>query len=479
MKTAIYVRVSTLEQAEEGYSIDEQIDKLTNYCKARDWVITDIYTDPGFSGSSTDRPGLKKLIVDAKQKKYDYVLVYKLDRLSRSQKDTLYLIEDVFLKNNIGFLSLQESFDTTTAFGKAVVGILAVFAQLEREQIKERMSMGKLGRAKSGKAMSWSAVPYGYVYDDGKYKIDALHASVVRRIFDDYLNGVSITKLRDHLNEEGHIGKDKPWSYRTIRIVLDNPIYAGYNRFKNSLYQGDHKPIISWETYAKTQSELKKRQQQVYANNNNPRPFQSKYMLSGIVRCGICDSPLELIMNRPRKDGTRKKYYRCVSRSSKNHSAITIRKNDNCVLPNIDKEDIEKIVLDQLELLRTDPSRLNELENNQEDLKDEIKATENKLSQLDKSLEKLVDLYLENSISLNILDKRKNKIESERISLLEKLTALSEDLDQSDKGKLTDGLKKTKRRVHDLDYADQKKLVNKLIKKVYVLPDTVKIVWNF
>ena len=152
-KVAIYVRVSTTSQAEEGYSIEEQIDKLESYCKIKDWTVYKVYTDGGFSGSNTERPALERLIKDADRKKFDTVLVYKLDRLSRSQKDTLFLIEDVFIKNGIEFLSLQENFDTSTPFGKAMIGLLSVFAQLEREQIKERMQLGKLGRAKAGKSM--------------------------------------------------------------------------------------------------------------------------------------------------------------------------------------------------------------------------------------------------------------------------------------------------------------------------------------
>lgn len=179
MKTAIYVRVSTLEQAEGGYSIDEQIDTLTKYCEIKKWSVEKIYKDGGYSGSNTDRPGMKRLIQDAKRKKFDSVLVYKLDRLSRSQKDTLYLIEDVFNAYNIAFMSLQENFDTSSAFGKAMIGILAVFAQLEREQIKERMSMGKRGRAKAGKAMSWSIVPFGYTYENDTYIPDPIQAPIL------------------------------------------------------------------------------------------------------------------------------------------------------------------------------------------------------------------------------------------------------------------------------------------------------------
>ena len=130
-RVAIYIRVSTSKQ-EEGYSIPIQKDRLIAYCRAKDWVISGMFIDPGHSGSSLDRPGLTALCDGVKAGKYDVVLVYKLDRLSRSQKDTLYLIEDVFTKHDTAFVSMQESFDTSTVFGVAMVGILSVFAQMER-----------------------------------------------------------------------------------------------------------------------------------------------------------------------------------------------------------------------------------------------------------------------------------------------------------------------------------------------------------
>ena len=142
----LYVRVSTQEQAKEGYSIGEQLDRLRKYCEAKDWIIYREHTDPGYSGGSTDRPGLKALIKDVQSKRVDKIVVYKLDRLSRSQKDTLWLIEDVFLTNNVDFVSMTENFDTGTPFGRAMIGILSVFAQLEREQIKERTSLGRADR---------------------------------------------------------------------------------------------------------------------------------------------------------------------------------------------------------------------------------------------------------------------------------------------------------------------------------------------
>lgn len=147
-RVAIYIRVSTTEQAEEGFSVPAQKEKLINYCKAREWIISDIYIDPGYSGSNINRPAIQKLITEIKN--FDIVLVYKLDRLSRSQKDTLHLIEDVFLNNKVDFVSLSEAFDTFTPFGRASIGILSVFAQLERENIKEWSKLGKKERAKNG-----------------------------------------------------------------------------------------------------------------------------------------------------------------------------------------------------------------------------------------------------------------------------------------------------------------------------------------
>ena len=141
MNVALYIRVSTQEQAKEGYSIGEQTERLEKYAQAHGWTVFKKYTDPGYSGANMQRPALKQLIQDAKSHKFEKVIVYKLDRLSRSQKDTLMIIEDILLKNDVDFVSMNENFDTSTPFGKAMIGILAVFAQLEREQIKERMKI--------------------------------------------------------------------------------------------------------------------------------------------------------------------------------------------------------------------------------------------------------------------------------------------------------------------------------------------------
>ena len=139
----LYIRVSTTEQAMEGYSVAEQEKRLRQYAGAMGYKIYKVHIDAGFSGASLDRPAIREVIRDVQAGLVNKVIVWKLDRLSRSQKDVLIMLEDVFLANGCDFISMMESFDTTTAFGRAIVGILAAFSQLERENIKERTTMGR------------------------------------------------------------------------------------------------------------------------------------------------------------------------------------------------------------------------------------------------------------------------------------------------------------------------------------------------
>lgn len=476
MKFAIYVRVSTLEQAEEGYSIDEQIDKLRKYCEVKNWDIFKIYKDGGFSGSTTDRPGLSSLITDSKRKKFQGVLVYKLDRLSRSQKDTLYLIEDIFTANDISFVSLNENFDTSSAFGKAMIGILAVFAQLEREQIKERMVMGKVGRAKSGKAMSWSRVPFGYIYDNDTYIVHPIQAPIVKQIFDDYMSGISITKLKEKLNNEGHIGKEIDWSYRTIRQTLGNPIYAGINRYYGELFAGNHEGIITKDYFDKVQEELKIRQVAAYKKSNNPRPFQSKYMLSGIIRCGLCGSSLSLGMRAKRKDGSRHCYYSCYSKSKKKNS--TMVKNPNgCTSPNYSMHELEKHVLSQIEKIRLNPDLINSLSANDSVI--DFSSYNKRIDELDLSLEKIVNLFIDDAIPKDILESRMEKIKQEKDALENKIDSMKIKKPTVEPIEAKEILSKVADNIWNLSYDHQKSIVRELISKIVVYPDKLEIHWKF
>ena len=202
----LYIRVSTTEQAEEGYSVGEQEARLRSYCEAYGYMINAVHIDPGYSGATLDRPGINKIINDVRSGYVKKVIVWKLDRLSRSQKDMLVLLEDVFLKNGCNFISLMESFDTATPFGRCIVGILAAFAQMERENIKSRMMMGKHAGLKEGRYFS-SRAPIGYqwqIQPNGKLAliVDPYTSKAVRDMFRLYASGKSESAVAGYEQEK-------------------------------------------------------------------------------------------------------------------------------------------------------------------------------------------------------------------------------------------------------------------------------------
>lgn len=475
-KVALYVRVSTTSQMEEGYSIEEQKAKLESYCDIKDWHIYKVYTDGGFSGSTTERPALEQLIKDAQSKLFDTVLVYKLDRLSRSQKDTLYLIEDIFLKNNIEFVSLLENFDTSTPFGRAVIGLLSVFAQLEREQIKERMQLGKLGRAKSGKSMMWAKTSYGYDYnkDTGTMTVNEYEALAVKEIYASYLAGMSITKLRDKINEE--YPKQPAWSYRTIRGILANPVYCGLNQYKGQTFQGTHKAIISLDDFEQAQRELAKRQQTA-KELSNPRPFQAKYMLSGLAQCGYCHAPLKVILGAVRKDGSRFKRYECYQRHPRKTKGVTVY-NDNkkCESGYYDMELLEHYVLTRIAQLQKDPEKIQELFSDDTSPAVDKQAIQKQIDSLTLKLSKLNDLYLDDRITLDELRTKSADFIKQRNALEEEIKKASNDKQAGQREKIEKLLDASS--VLEMSYDNQKVIVRELIDKVQVTSDKIVIRWK-
>ena len=233
INTAIYVRVSTEEQATEGFSIQAQKDKLTKYAEVSDYNIVDYYIDDGISGKNLkDRPEVTRLINDVKSGKINNVLVYKLDRLTRSVKDLIYLIE-LFDKYNCTFNSQTEKIDTSNAVGRMFVKIIGIFAEFERENLAERVTFGYEQKTKEGNYTNCNGVfGYDYLVGKGKLVVNKEESYYVRKIYEWYLDGDSMLKVAKKLKDlnvptkrGGH------WNQSTINSILNNPLYIGNVRY--------------------------------------------------------------------------------------------------------------------------------------------------------------------------------------------------------------------------------------------------------
>lgn len=236
IKVAIYSRVSTEEQAKEGISIKAQIDRCKAFCESRGWKVYRIYQDAGFSAGTTKRPSFQDLLKDAKEKKYDTLLVYKIDRFSRNVKDLILILEDL-KEQGINFSSVTEQIDTTTAMGEAFFQIIGVFAQLERGMVKERVALAFDKKISDGESLS--RAPLGYIYKGRKLTIHNESAEKIKEIFNMWSSGVNYKE----------ISKKMGIPTSTLYEIVKNPAYIGKIRYKGKLYDGTHKPIIDKELF--------------------------------------------------------------------------------------------------------------------------------------------------------------------------------------------------------------------------------------
>lgn len=465
-RAALYIRVSTQEQAQEGYSIGAQKERLVAYCKAHDWIISDIYVDGGFSGSNLNRPGIQKLMGETD--KFDVVLVYKLDRLSRSQRDTLYLIEESFLPHHVDFVSMQESFDTSTPFGKAMIGLLAVFAQLEREQIKERTRMGRLERAKAGLYQGGGSIPTGYDYKDGKLVINYYEAEQVKKMFEWYIAGESLYNVAAKLLEAGYTNrKGKPYEWGTVRCILNNPTYLGTIHYDGVVVENAHEAIVSEEQFQAVQSIMKKRR------NAAGNPFHKEYLLTGMLFCGCCGSRYF------RRNAGKYTYYSCYSRAKTTRKMI---KDPNCKNKHWTRVELESLIEKRVIEVLKSPSLAAEISasKRKKSVNDgRNKSIEKRIREIDKNIAKLMDLYQSDGIPPEVLGDNINKLYNEKVALetsLERRAVSTADMPFD----LAEELLKDASQIWDFaDVKQKRRIIQSLINKITLTNEKVDIEWSF
>lgn len=486
-KVAIYIRVSTREQAESGYSIGEQQSRLEKYCDAMGWTVYRVFVDPGYSGAKMDRPALNELLNDVKDGKIDAVLVWKLDRLSRSQKDTLFLIEDQFLKNDVAFISTLENFDTSTPFGRAMIGILSVFAQLEREQITERMQLGLDARAKDGKWHGGGFDPYGYDYINGELVINENEAAGVRKVYELFTEKRwSVHKIQLYMQDRfvRKYGVKQFKNDSAILKILTNNIYTGRVSWKGQSYIGQHEPIITDEQFNLAQKLYNDRKWQPRDGRSNP--FDPFYLLSGLIYCGNCGARYFVKGNYSGRGENRRyyPYYTCYSRGKTKNKYII---DPTCKNPSFACEKLDRLILEQIKALSLDPAAVMLLieKSKNENNKDQnlIDNLEKQITAGNEQIKRLIELCkiggalpvqniaAEIETVQNQIDKYKKQIESIRED------QAGADLDLS---YIKDQFMSAAGIIENGDKADLRQLVKTLIYKIEIQPDaSIKIFWSF
>lgn len=473
MKVALYPRVSTTEQAESGNSIPEQIERLEKYCDALGWTVYKIYTDPGYSGGDMNRPGLQALIKDVKAGKIDKVVVYKLDRLSRSQKDTLYLIEDVFLKNNTDFVSVTESFDTSSAFGIAMIGILSVFAQLDRAQIRDRLIMGREARAKKGLYSPSKNILIGYDYIDGLLQVNTYEKMIVNEVFDLFVAGTPVRTIANLLNARGLNHHYGDWNDKTVKRILLNRHYIGEVKYQKKWYKGVHTPIVEIGKFNKAQEILKYRAESYHSSNKH-----SSY-LGGLIWCKRCGARYHPKAAKPRKDGTVIRKYKCYSRSKRMPKMIM---DPNCKNKDYLIAELEEAVFNEIRKLSLDPDYLNEIrEERGESGEDKISLIQKEIESLSDQISGYMDLYALKRLSIQEVDAKIEPLADRREKLEDELAVL---LDEEDDSLLSaeDALEIV-RSFDDIlergDFDEIRKTLEILIERIEIDGDVLRIHWNF
>jgi DNA invertase Pin-like site-specific DNA recombinase len=273
-RAAIYIRVSTEEQAEEGYSLEAQQERLVAYCEAQGWDVADIYADRGHTGRKTSNREEYKRMMSEKDR-WDNILVMKMDRIHRNSKNFMIMMENLE-KWDKKFTSMQEELDTSTSIGRFVVDMIQRIAQLESEQIGERTYMGMAQKAETGGLLGFNP-PYGYGIENNDLVIKDDEAAMVREMFRSYRSGMSMNDIAQSLNARRiFTRRGARWTLYSVRQILHNPAYAGYRRWDGFLVRSGHSSIIDLDTYNAVQElaasrtrDPRKRGKKVLAQENS------------------------------------------------------------------------------------------------------------------------------------------------------------------------------------------------------------------
>lgn len=420
---------------------------MISYAKSKDYTEFEFYIDGGYSGKDLNRPAIQRLISDCKNHKIDAVFVFKLDRISRSQRDTLYLIEEVFNKYDVSFISMRENFDTSSPFGKAMIGVLSVFAQLERETILERTRIGLKKRAEVGLWRGGGKIPFPYRYDRNTGTLVPIPEQVelLHKMISLYISGKSFNAIGDI------VGMDESMVETRILSITN----TGKVPYRDEVFDGQHEAVVSDELYEEILRVNKVRSREKYERH---------YLLSGKVYCGHCGAKY-----RYQKWGKRLIMY-CYSQQKSKPKYI---KDPNCKNKRWDTFEIEDVVLEELFKMSLDIDLFKKTFNIATvNVKNELKV---RLEEIKKQINNLLN-FIASGIAVEETNKKITELEKEKETIEEKL--ISSDQKEKDNKVSLNMITNLKTTWFDMDFDEQRRIIEHLIDKVVVKDNEISIYYN-
>lgn len=420
---------------------------MLSYAKSKDYTEFEYYIDGGYSGKDLNRPAIQKLIEDCKNHRIDAVFVFKLDRISRSQRDTLYLIEEVFNKYDVSFISMRENFDTSTPFGKAMIGVLSVFAQLERETILERTRIGLKKRAEAGLWRGGGKIPFPYRYDRNTGILIPISGQVelLHKMISLYISGKSFNAIG------AIVGMDESLVETRILSITN----TGKVPYRDEIYEGKHEAVVSDELYEEILRVNKVRSHEKYERH---------YLLSGKVYCGHCGAKY-----RYQKWGKRLIMY-CYSQQKSKPRYI---KDPDCNNKRWDTFEIEDAVLEELFKMNLDLNLFKKTFNiTTVNIKKEYKQ---RLEEIKKQINNLLN-NIASGIAVEETNNKIKELGKEKEIIEEKLIE-SDQKEKYNKASLK-MIKNLKVIWFDMDFDEQRRIIEHLIDKVVVNDNEINIYYN-
>ena len=491
VRCAIYTRKSTDENLDSDFnSLDAQRESAENFIKAQinqGWVaLQDRYDDGAYSGGNLERPALKRLMRDIDAGKVDTIIVYKIDRLSRSLLDFAKLIE-VFEEKNVSLVAVTQQINTSDSSGRLMLNILLSFAQFEREVITERIRDKVAAAKRHGKWMGGTP-PLGYDIDREKKKliVNTDEAVKVRWIFRRYVILGSTLTLTKELNERGWTtkswrtvrGKERKgtiWNKGHIYRMLNNPLYIGLVRHKDKTFPGEHDAIIEKSLWDEAHAILHDND----PGNRNRSKGETHSMLKGLIRCGHCDASMGVTSTR--KKGRMYRYYLCVKADKYGY--------DSCPVRSLPAAEIEDAVLTQLRGVLKSPEIVAQVyrlgkyleEEERKALGNEKAGYEQELEELRTSTSQMLQARLDEGKDISFIQEELARLDDRTQTLQRKLALAKATLLQWESAEFT-----TTDVLNELTTLDQvwaelfpkerERIMRLLIEKIVVYEDALEIV---